>query len=169
MKENEKTEIILPARKSATTIFLLILFAGICTYLISQIVAILFDSFSILLLIFSFVFFYTDLTSLFALSWVLFGKEKITVTPTDVCIQKTVLFTFSKKQFNRKDITAIYVNFNDYKVNPVSRGQNDFLSILRIGTIHFTCKNKKHHIAEGMTEQEAEEFLLKTNLKPNKE
>lgn len=169
MKENEKTELTLPSRKSAATIFLLILFAGILTYCISQVAAILFESFSILLFIFSLVFFYLELTSLFALSWILFEKEKITVTATDLCIEKTMFFIFSKKQFNRKDITGIYVNFNDYKVNPVSRGQNNFLSILRIGTIHFTCKNKKYHIAEGMTEEEAEEFLLKTNLKQKEE
>ena len=101
------------------------------------------------------------LTSLLALLWTLFGKDSITVDKKGIRIDRVLFLNFSSSYYERDKMLDVYVNSRDYAVNKISKGRNDFLSIFRVGTIHFFYNNRLRHIAGGMTDEEAKNFLLK--------
>jgi len=78
-------------------------------------------------------------------------------------IDRVLFLNFSSSYFERDKILNVYVNSRDYEVNKISKGRNDFLSIFRVGTIHFFYKDRLQHIAGGMTDEEAKLFLIKIN------
>src|SRR5688572_1732669 len=160
--------VIVPARRTRLFFFVTPIFL---TFSIVTVVSFFYalqkpDSTVIGLAIFSvFVLFflYVGLTSLLALLWTLFGKDSITVDKKGIRIDRVLFSNFSSSYYEKDKILNLYVNSRDYEVNKISKGRNDFLSIFRIGTIHFFYNHRLQHIAGGMTDEEAKKFLIKIN------
>lgn len=112
--------------------------------------------------LFFLLFLYMGLTSILALLWTLFGKDCITIESHGIRVDRVLFLRFSSRYYQTEKMFNIYVNSRDYEVNKISRGRNDFMSVFRIGTIHFTYDNKLHHRG-GLTDEDGKIFLARFN------
>lgn len=166
---NELIKLVVPARLSTFICFITPLFVILSIFIAVTIFsALLKPGLPIIgVIIFSlfFLFFlYMGVTSLLALLWTLFGKDRITVDEKGFRVDRVLFFCFSSAYYQKDKIFDIYVNSSDFVVNKISRGKNDFLSTFRVGTVHFHYDDKLQHIAGGMTDGEAKIFLDTLNM-----
>ncbi len=167
---NERTiVIIVPSRRSTLIYFVSPLFV---IFSIAAAVTI-FPSFlktdlpiigKIIFFLFFLVFLHMGVTSLLALLWTLFGKDRITAGEKEIRVDRILFFCFSSSYYQKDRIQSIYVNTRDYHENNISRGRNDFMAYFRVGTVHFHYDGKLHHIAGGMTDEEGRIFLDKIGI-----
>lgn len=113
--------------------------------------------------LFFLLFLYMGVTSMLALFWTLFGKDCLTTEAHGIRVDRVLFVCFSSKYYLKDKISNIYVNSRDYEVNKISQGRNDFISVFRLGTIHFNYDNKLEHIAGGMTDEDGKLFLDRFN------
>ena len=165
---DELMTVMVPARKTTLIYFIA---PPIAVFSIAAVV-IIFPVFyksdlfigSVILFLFFSLFLYMGVTSLLALLWTLFGKDCITIDQKGIRVDRVLFFSFASSYYQRDKIFNIYVNSRDYEVNKISRGKNDFVSVFRIGTIHFYYDEKLQHIAGGMTNEEGKIFLERLNM-----
>lgn len=109
-------------------------------------------------ILFIFLYFFVIAPTL-ALLWSLIGKDIITIDPSGIKVERTLIIKFSNQYYGRENIHGIYLDKEDYKVNRINRGFNDFLSVFRRGTLHFTYEGKLLHFAGGLSQDAVDTML----------